>query len=76
MTRVCVCVTNVLDKQGVTAWVCGVEADVAPILLPVLYILKYTNVFTRVDRIYYRSRLIFLICVEKISIYKAHFAVK
>lgn len=70
------CVTNMLDKQGVTAWVCGVEADVAPILLPVLYILKYTNVFTRVNRIYYRSRLIFLICVEKISIYKAHFAVK
>lgn len=28
------------------------------------------------DRIYYRSRLIFLICAEKISIYKAHFAVK
>lgn len=40
------CVTNVLDKQGVTARACGVEEDVAPVLLPVLYILKYTNVFT------------------------------
>lgn len=47
--KVCVCVfacvTKPSGKQGVTGWVNGVEEDVAPIPLPVLYILKYTNVF-------------------------------
>lgn len=70
------CVTKPSGKQGVTGWVNGVEEDMAPIPLPVLYILKYTNVFNWVDPIYYESRLISLICVEKISIYKARSAVK
>lgn len=34
-----------IEKQGLTGWVNGVEEDMAPIPLPVLYILKYTNVF-------------------------------
>lgn len=73
--RICVCDQTVW-KQGVTGWVNGVEEDMAPIPLPVLYILKYTNVFNWVDPIYYESRLISLICVEKISIYKARSPVK
>lgn len=75
--RVCVgvCGQNI-GKQIVTSWVNGVEEDMPPIPLPVLYILKYTNVFNGVDPIYYESRLISLICVEKISIYKARSPVK
>ena len=73
----CVCVCDqTIGKQGVTGWVNRVEEDMAPILLPVLYILNYTNVFNGVDPIYYESRLISLICVEKISIYKARSPVK
>lgn len=42
-----------------------------PIPLPVLYSLKYTNALNGENPVYYESRLISLICVEKISIYKA-----
>lgn len=42
--RICVR-DQTVGKQGVTGWVNGVEEDIAPIPLPVLYILKYTNVF-------------------------------
>lgn len=65
-----------IEKQGLTGWVNSAEEDMAPIPLPVLYILKYTNVFNWMDPVYYESRLISLICVEKISIYKARSSVK
>lgn len=54
------CVTNVLDKQGMTARVCGVEEDVALKPLPVLYILKYTNVFTSVGSYLLQKKINFL----------------
>jgi len=75
MLHTCVC-DQTSGKHGVTGWVNGGEEDMAPMPLPVLYILKYTNVFNSVDPIYYESRLISLICVEKISIYKARSPVK
>lgn len=58
-------------KERVTGWVSREQEDMALVLLPVLYILNYTNVFNGVDPIHYESRLISLICVERISIYKA-----
>lgn len=45
------------------------RGDVAPDTFPVLYVLKYTNVFHRVDPVCNESGLISLMCVEKISIY-------